>query len=126
VKDYLILSNVIILVYSLVMPVVLTKGPILGGDLGREVFVSHGIEELHFIESLEVPDQIAFTGHVMLCAIFQSIVPLNILQIDYLLFLVFIFSNTVLSYKLALCTYSNKMLAYLSPLVIVFTANFLV
>jgi len=125
IEDCLILFNVIILAYSLVMPTVLTKDPILGGDLSRELFISHGLEELHSIELLGVHDQIAFTSHVILCAIFQSIVPLNILQINSLLFLVFIFSITVLSYKLTLYTSSNRMLASLSPLVIVLQQIFL-
>jgi uncharacterized membrane protein len=125
VKDYLILFNVVILVYSLVIPAVLTKDPILGGDLGRELFISHGIKETHSIESLGVRDQIAFTGHAMLGAIFQLIVSLNILQIHQLLYLVFTCIITVLSYKLALYTSGNKMIAYLLPLIIVSQQIFL-
>jgi hypothetical protein len=107
------------------MPTVLSKDPVLGGDLGRELFISHGIKETHSIESLGVNDQIAFTGHVMLGAIFQLLISLNILQIHQLLFLAFICTVTILSYKLALYVSDDKVLAYLFPLIMVSQQLFL-
>ncbi|MEM3437204.1 MAG: hypothetical protein QXP55_01535 [Nitrososphaerales archaeon] len=88
VSERLFTFIIILLTNSFVIPTILAKDPVLGGDLGRELFISHVVKEFGNISSLEtagLKDQITYTGHVFLAVILQSLTRLSSATINSVL-----------------------------------------
>ncbi|MEM2510414.1 MAG: hypothetical protein QXY40_06145 [Candidatus Methanomethylicia archaeon] len=122
---------IILLTNSFLIPTILAKDPVLGGDLGRELFISHVVKEVGNISSLETAgfkDQITYTGYIFLTAILQSltclssttmssVLPLLTASVTALFILVFIShilkKNILLAFIMVLLTSSQYNFIYL-------------
>ncbi len=109
---------IVVLVSSILLPNTISNNPILGGDLARELFLSHGIQELHYAQALKTNDMIAFTGYVFLQAIFCSVTSMYIINSNNLLSLLIVILLSITSFMSFLSLSNNKMLSFIFSFII--------
>lgn len=81
---------------SLYLPTIMTKDAILGGDLGREMFLANLLKNIGNTELINIDDQVLYTGYTFFIAVFRATTEVNALLAVYGMYMVYCVLMTVL------------------------------